>query len=361
MKYYEAYPMLVSCVGIHYSAAKHFDLYSEKLEMGPLFVAETISSEKSWLPRASHFGLKFAAFGKSYPVFDVAIRQQGLASILKHFLHSKKLLTKQNIQLEDLLLPEKLLAKDRSIDRDPSEPSFEPESFSGYVVMKAFGADILFSMLDGKGLKELLPTLPAPISELAAKLLQGIEFRAKKTYALTASQVIPTIAGIPMYLNASGYAFVNLHGAVNPSFPNARSKSLEATISIRPQIGVSAHVSVGVSIANVLKASTAIAASVMRADSEENSEPSATRIKYDAAHNSLIVEKSLPTSRINVLNATVAPVQVISVNPAFVSNNGFHFVHIVDANNNQTVSDKKKLLKVKVITHEYSYFCIEVL
>ena len=348
--------MLVSYVGIHYSAAKHFDLYSEELEMGPLFVAETISSEKSLLPRASHFGFKFAAFGKRYPVFDLAIRQQGLASILKHFLHSKRLLTKRNIQLEDLLLPEKLLAKDRSIDRDPSEPSFEPESFSGYVVMKAFGADILFSMLDGKGLKELLPTLQTPISELAAKLLQGIEFRAKKSYALTAAHVIPTIAGIPMYLNASGYAFINLHGAVKAKLPNANSKSFEATISIRPNLGISAHVSVGVGIANVLKASTAIAASVLRTDSDENSEPFSTRIKYDAARNSLIVEKSLPSSRINVLNATVVPVQVISVNPAFVSNKGFHFVHIVDSNNNKTVSEKKKLLKMKVMIHEYPYF-----
>ena len=149
--------------------------------MGPLFGPETISSEGSLLPRASDFGLKWAAFGKSLSLFDVAILQQGLASILKHFLHTKKLLTKPNIQLEDLLLPEKLLAKDRSIDRDPSEPSFEPESFSTYVIMKAFGADMLFSMLDGKGLKDLLPTLPAPISELAAKLLQGDEFRATKT------------------------------------------------------------------------------------------------------------------------------------------------------------------------------------
>ena len=127
----------------------------------------------------------------SFSLFDVAIRQQELASIMKQFLHSKKLLTKPNIQFEDLLLPGKLLSKDRSIDRDPSEPSFEPESFSTYVVMKAFGADMLFSMLDGKGLKELLPTLPAPVSELASKLLQGIKLRAKKSYALTAAQVIP--------------------------------------------------------------------------------------------------------------------------------------------------------------------------
>ena len=347
---------VVSFVGIHYSTAKHFDLYSEELEMGPLFVAETISSEKSLFPRASHFGFKWAAFGKRYPVFDVAIRQQGLASILKHFLHTKKLLTKQNIKLEDLLLPEKLLSKDRSIDRDPSEPSFEPESFSGYVVMKAFGADMLFSMLDGKGLKDLLPTLPAPISLLAAKLQQGVEFRATKTYALTASQVIPTIAGIPMYLNASGLAFIDLHGALKAQLPTAHSKSLEATISIRPNFGVSGVVSVGVNIANVLKTSTAIAAMAIRADSDENSEPFATRIKYDAAHTSLIVEKSLPSSRINVFNATVVPVQVISVNPAFVSNKGFHFVHIAESNNNKTVSEKIKLLKVKVMIDEYPYF-----
>ena len=335
-------------VGIHYSAAKHFDLYSEELEMGPLFVAETISSEKSLFPRAAHFGFKLAAFGKRYPVFDVAIRQQGVASILKHFLHSKKLLTKQNIQLEDLLLPEKLLAKDRSIDRDPSEPSFEAESFSSYVVMKAFGADILFSMLDGKGLKDLLPTLPAPIADVAAKLLQGVEFRAEKTYALTASHVIPTIAGFPMYLNASGIAFIKMHGAVKAKLPTARSKSLEASITIRPNIGASAVVSVGVDIANVLKTRTALAAAAVSGDCDENREPFSARIKYDATHGSVIVEKSLPSSRINLFNATVAPVQVISVSPSFVSNRGFHFLHISDANNNKTVSDKKKLLKVKV-------------
>ena len=315
--------------------------------MGPMFFVDTISSEKSLLPRASHFGLKWAAFGKSFSVFDVAIRQQGLASILKHFLHSKKLLTKPNIQLEDLLLPEKLLAKDRSIDRDPSEPSFEPESFSTYVVMKAFGADMLFSMLDGKGLKRLLPTLAAPVSELTSKLLQGIEFRAKKSYALTAAHVIPTIAGIPMYLNASGYAFVNLHGALKAQLPTANSKSFEATISIRPKIGVSAQVSVGVNIANVLKTSTAIAASVMSAGIDENSEPFAVRIKFDAARNSVKVEKSLPDSKTNLLNATVVPVQMINANPEFVSE-GFHLVHIAECNNNNTLADKKKLVKAKV-------------
>ena len=43
--------------------------------MGPLFVVDTISSEKSLLPRASYFGLKWAAFGKSFSLFEMAIRQ----------------------------------------------------------------------------------------------------------------------------------------------------------------------------------------------------------------------------------------------------------------------------------------------
>ena len=59
------------------------------------------------------------------------------------------------------------------------------------------------------------------------------------------------------------------------------------------------------------------------------------------------VEKSLPASRTNLLNATVVPVQVINANPAFVSE-GFHLVHIAECNNNKTLAEKKKLVKAKI-------------
>ena len=69
------------------------------------------------------------------------------------------------------------------------------------------------------------------------------------------------------------------------------------------------------------------------------------------------VEKSLPASRMNLLNATVVPVQVFNANPAFVSE-GFHLVHIAECNNNKTLADKKKLVKAKVCTRllvQYMY------
>ena len=44
---------------------------------------------------------------------------------------------------------------------------------------------------------------------------------------------------------------------------------------------------------------------------------------------------------------TVVPVQVINVNPEFVSE-GFQILHIAECNNDNTLGDKKKLVKVKI-------------
>ena len=139
--------------------------------MGPLFVAESISSEKSLLPQASQI-LLGCVWKELFNVRcgdSLTGTNQHPEALPPHeeAAHEEERPTRGPAAARET-------ARDKPLDRSgPVRAEFRAGELLGLRRHEGVWHRHALSMLNGDGLKDLLPTLPAPISDMAAKLLQA--------------------------------------------------------------------------------------------------------------------------------------------------------------------------------------------
>ncbi len=255
---------------------------------------------------------------------------------------------------KELKLPEKLYKPDWSADVDESEPSHEPESFSASIVLRLFGMDAAFSNVNGEHLRSFLKGVPSKLPEIADTLKNGWEVEVSKAYVLTGSLIIPTIVGIPVSLNSTLMIKTEFESLIkaqlSPSIlenkklelKSLSKMSINGAISIIPKIYISAHVRVGCDV-TFMRTQTVLYSSVK---SMWKDEPFTTTFSYDGERKTASVKVSMPETTKMIVNATVVPVNMISV-PVAMSRSK-HIVQCREISNNLAGAKNTSIAKIKV-------------
>ncbi|XP_012252389.2 uncharacterized protein LOC105683963 [Athalia rosae] len=190
--------------------------FSDEYNLGANYQTNLIFSPSSYIPRTATVNATLDVFGESINAFEIALRFEGMEFYAEKFFGPDGPLSNEKItnHFRTFLRSMRSAKTDNQdyngqIKRLPNviENNFDNPRIT--FALKVFGNDLQYSVLNGdKQIRNAIATLD-PWAKIK-QILSGKEMKFEKaTMFLDSSYVVPTTAGLPLKLGATGSAACN--------------------------------------------------------------------------------------------------------------------------------------------------------
>ncbi|XP_077980832.1 vitellogenin-3-like [Glandiceps talaboti] len=250
--------------GAQYSKNMQLAKQMENLDMGITTEINTIGSPKSFLPRSANAKVSANVLGYNMHVMETGFRAEGLQTIVEKIFGPEGSLWRKNSMLDLLKRKARSVStveKEKKLLKDslPIEPR-KPEEPKGSMYVKIFGNELRFWTFDKDTVKSILEEGTVSIKDIEEKLKEKRSVELQKVIMLAdITQQIPTELGLPLQVNVTSAALVNMkvegRGRVEPALfeserrgekPSAIIAEVDVlskiALNIEGKVGVDAHV-----------------------------------------------------------------------------------------------------------------------
>ncbi|XP_046746375.1 uncharacterized protein LOC124411334 [Diprion similis] len=222
--------------------------FSDEYNIGATYETNVIFSPMSYIPRTATVNATVDVLGESINMFEVAIRFEGIEYYAEKFFGPDGPLSNEKVSLHFRNFLRSLRSvKSEETDENYAEgvknlPNVIENNFDNPKLsfsLKIFGNDVQYVTLTGD--QEIRTTIASldPWAKLM-KILSGNDVKYEKAgMLLDSSYIVPTTAGLPLRLSASGSAACNfrMSGSLD-SKRLASNKELEVMGNIMPSVSV---------------------------------------------------------------------------------------------------------------------------
>lgn len=224
-----------------FSRNMEFSVFSEMLNAGATLDSNIIFSEKSILPRSVDFNMTLNLFGQQVNMLETGVRMEGMEMLMQQIMGHDEAHNDLHQQQQ-----RNRADNDISVLDAQYEPNM-PERVDVNMYIRMFGNEIRyedFHDLDLDSLKDKYNFL-----NFIMKLAEEKDYEiTKNSVFLTASCIVPTIAGLPLKLTTEGaYSMrMKVHGSMDFLSLLSDPSKLDIHGGVEPSVAVQVQSMMGV-------------------------------------------------------------------------------------------------------------------